>query len=387
MERPDDTQVREQFLKQIGERKFLFQNKREVYRVFVARFTYENQLKTNQELAKLVSKELPNFNLLLRDVYAAFSQDNGGPLGTGEAGKRRAKDLFCWLWNIQFPDWLKEQGIISPINPKLDLSPPYLLTEPKGQLTLELQVTSNSPVLIEKKVKVVLDIEQLSPQELQAILKILKQRTGDDSLILLGLEKGSLVLVLGGSQEGVEQLEYLFKSGQLTELLGIHVKDVRDATADSTAVAPMRESVNLSQWLQNNFAEAVEAGWQTLEEIFGTRTASLAVRYTTAKRAKLINLGINNPVALIVILTPESEQEINILLQVRPTDGQIYLPQGLKLTVVDDESGTTLCEGEAPEGAEFIQGQLSRHNRERFSVKVVLGDESVTEEFVIEPLV
>lgn len=146
------------------------------------------------------------------------------------------------------------------------------------------------------------------------------------------------------------------------------------------AAAPSSTLVNLSQWLQDNFAKAVEAGWQTMEEIFGSRQASLAVRYAAGQRSKLIDLGIGNPVALIIAITEESEEEeITVLLQLRPTESQT-LPSGLKL-ILRDASGDRISESTATEEDEFIQGQYSCQPGVGFTVTVALGDVSVTENF------
>lgn len=242
---------RQQFLEEMA-RNFLGNNGGlEVRKVFLSRFAYENKLKSNKEIAKAVEKEDDNLSKCLNKIYKAFNKKYGGPLEDGERGRgSQAQDLGDWLWGEQFDNWLKQQGIVVRPNPEVEPYPTVAILEPpterKGQLKLKLQVTSNGPVIIEKKVKLVLDIDQLSPQQKQAILELLKQLTGDKSLDILGEEKGSVVLVLGGSEEGLERLEYLFKSGQLTELLAIPVKDVRDATAESPGAAPSQDLVNLS---------------------------------------------------------------------------------------------------------------------------------------------
>lgn len=153
--------------------------------------------------------------------------------------------------------------------------------------------------------------------------------------------------------------------------------------------------VNLSHWLQNSF----EAGWQTLEALFSTTVTSpaLSVRNTDQLReispdnsevdaiaGKLINLGMqlaSHPVVLLVTLAPEAE-EIAVRLRVYPAGRQIYLPPSLQLIVVD-ESGVTCLEAEARSDDNWIQLEFSGEPGERFSVKVDLGDVSVTEDFVI----
>lgn len=63
--------------------------------------------------------------------------------------------------------------------------------------------------------------------KLKAIVAHLQKITGDTSIEFVDIEKGSIRLILEGSQESLEQIEALFKSGQLTEVEGIPVEDVQ----------------------------------------------------------------------------------------------------------------------------------------------------------------
>jgi uncharacterized protein YjbI with pentapeptide repeats/transcriptional regulator with XRE-family HTH domain len=66
--------------------------------------------------------------------------------------------------------------------------------------------------------------------KLKAIVAHLQKITGDTSIEIVDIEKGSIRLILEGSQESLEQIEGLFKSGQLTEVQGIPVQDVQFVT-------------------------------------------------------------------------------------------------------------------------------------------------------------
>jgi hypothetical protein len=205
-------------------------------------------------------------------------------------------------------------------------------------------------------------------------------------------ENNRRLLVFEGSQKDFEQIQALFESGELSELLGIQVLDV--------GIVPESQRVtNLSQWLKG----IADAGWQTLEALFNTQSANPAFSIRTSeqsrendannpadgiRRGKLIDLGIElagNPVALVVTLTPaEANEEIDIRLRVYPTGKQNYLPPGLQLIVLD-ESGDSVPElkAEARSADEWIQREFSGQPGERFSVKIALGDLSIIENFVI----
>lgn len=155
------------------------------------------------------------------------------------------------------------------------------------------------------------------------------------------------------------------------------------------AIAPEQQSdnspqgilVTLSQWLQNNFDEALQAGYQTVEEIFGS--TSLAFRGTsTIKLAKLINLGSGCVVALIVEVNQALEDKIDIVLWVFPYNGQTYLPENLTVAYISG-SGEPPKEGRAGSGQLRMRLRLNHRLGERFDFQLTLGDISVTESFVI----
>ncbi|BAY27059.1 hypothetical protein NIES2100_68800 [Calothrix sp. NIES-2100] len=106
---------------------------------------------------------------------------------------------------------------------------------------------------------------------------------------------------------------------------------------------------------------------------------------TGVKRVKLIDLGMQiagKTVALAVALLQKLDGDISVLLQVYPTGNDDYLPPDLKLILLDD-SGEILHEVIARRADIYIQLKFSCQPREKFSVRVALGETSVTEYFVI----
>ena len=166
------------------------------------------------------------------------------------------------------------------------------------------------------------------------------------------------------------------------------------AAASSLTPAFRRTQANLSQWLNNVF----EAGWQTVETLLTPPESNLAFSFrgdvvapsleqpeAAIRKAKLIDLGIEIAglsVALVVEISPESEEKTNILLQVHPTGSQTYLPPSLQFIVLD-ESGSTFLEAESRNADDYIQLEFSGSPGEQFSVRVALGNASIQEDFVI----
>ncbi|HAG80253.1 MAG TPA: hypothetical protein DCL61_03555 [Cyanobacteria bacterium UBA12227] len=143
--------------------------------------------------------------------------------------------------------------------------------------------------------------------------------------------------------------------------------------------------VNLSEWFQN----IVDTGWQTIEELLGTPELSLAFRDASSirvQRAKIVELpkqGVGCVVALVLDLTHETEGTTRIRVQVRSFNEEIVLPDNLRLLVLDEE-GKMFIEVSATHSDRLIQTKLFRGQPgEKFTVKVVLGEESVTEKFLI----
>ncbi|MHC5727607.1 MAG: DUF1822 family protein [Nostoc sp.] len=158
----------------------------------------------------------------------------------------------------------------------------------------------------------------------------------------------------------------------------------------------LRQLVNLSQW----FAGIFEAGWQTIESLWNVpelrptyafrspetvQLNALNRPESITKRAKLIDLGIqilNQPVMLIVEISPEKDQQTSIHLQLHATGNQIYLPPGVYLTVLDS-SGTVFLEAQSRKSDNYIQLQFRGEATEQFSVRVAMNDTSITEHFRI----
>jgi len=143
--------------------------------------------------------------------------------------------------------------------------------------------------------------------------------------------------------------------------------------------------VNLSQWLKNVF----ETGWETIETVLGNQRIEPAFAFRSQlkasdlKRCKLLKFGNQAElVALIVTITPQSDANINILIELKPTLSQIYLPANLQLILLDEYS-EAIIDTKTTESNQHIQLDLSGEPGERFSIKVILGEVSVREYFIV----
>ena len=137
--------------------------------------------------------------------------------------------------------------------------------------------------------------------------------------------------------------------------------------------------VNLSQWRKNNFAQAIKAGWLTLEEIIGTRKFEFA--YRSPKRAKKIDLGGDDILILETNMEEQANQEIKITLRLFSIHYKDYLPSQLKFSVIPME-GEPL-EVVAGHRHDCLEQEWFFNVGEQFRVKIELEPVSFTEEFFI----
>lgn len=191
------------------------------------------------------------------------------------------------------------------------------------------------------------------------------------------------------------------KTMKITDaILDIALQLEREFSEDEVIATetPSQTLVHLSQWFQNQF----EAGWENFQDSLNTQATNPAFSVRSARQLretipentasevkgrKLIDLGrqlMGNPVELITTLTPGKDEEIKICLRVYPTGRQFYLPRNLQLIVLD-ETGATCPElqRQAKKTDNCLELNLSGQPGEQFSVKLALGDVSITENFVI----
>lgn len=172
------------------------------------------------------------------------------------------------------------------------------------------------------------------------------------------------------------------KTVKTGELLFNELQTIEDLLAYIDSLESNAREVKLSYWLQN----IIDAGWQPIEKILASKTPQLAFRYRNGvTRGKLIDMGIELPgqsLALVVTLTPKNSVEIQLKLQVHPSDEQAYLPTNLIVKVLD-EKGTNVMEAHARSGSTHVTLEFNAQIGERFSVNLELGNTNIIENFVI----
>ncbi|MEB3149796.1 MAG: DUF1822 family protein, partial [Sphaerospermopsis sp.] len=148
--------------------------------------------------------------------------------------------------------------------------------------------------------------------------------------------------------------------------------------------------VNLNHWLNNNFTESMKVGWHSVKYFFTPERQLATVRKNARlhyiQQAKLLNLQLQvkeQPVILLVALTPETDGRVGISVQLHPYEYQKQLPTFLSLALVSD-SFQKLQSVVSRKRDSYIQLPYFRcHRGTHFYVKISIADVSFTEGFVI----
>jgi len=140
----------------------------------------------------------------------------------------------------------------------------------------------------------------------------------------------------------------------------------------------LTKRIHLGQWLHG----LIEEGWDAMESVLGPYPA-LAFRGATmlqrGKRLSLAHSGVE--IALCLAIAPLSNTKQQISVELFPLGDRVDLPPELQLIILD-EQGQTAMQAAAGQ-SESLEFEFRGSAGEHFSVKVVLGEFSVTEEFVI----
>lgn len=216
-------------------------------------------------------------------------------------------------------------------------------------------------------------VDEVKPK-LDNLLDALRKDAGDQTIIIRIIKEGSVIIIIDGSNEGLKRLESLFKAGELKQIAGFTVEDVRPEWED--------KPVSLSQWFDNTFT----VGWQTVTELLNPQQLQATARTQKLERGKLIDLRadlLSHSVVLLINLSRENDDSssVEITLRVYPTGNDIYLPPSLKLLVLSNNE--VFEEVTARSADVFMRCQFEGEVGEEFSVQLVLGDVVVTEDFVI----
>lgn len=143
--------------------------------------------------------------------------------------------------------------------------------------------------------------------------------------------------------------------------------------------------VNLGRWLDEIF----EPLWQPPEALnlaFSVRRTTTGLKETIIKRGKVIELGQQTEAQVVVLLvevTPQSEEQISVSIQLHPQPEQRYLPENLQLTLLS-ASGEGLRSIKASNADNYIKlPRFTVNSGFQFSLQISLNEFNCIENFVV----
>lgn len=186
------------------------------------------------------------------------------------------------------------------------------------------------------------------------------------------------IFALTCSREDFEELQELFDNGQLDKILDVEVSDMGLDSTENPA-----QSTVLSQWLKG----IIEPSWEVVQTPRDNSDINLSLpdRYfstTCKKKYNLDNSTDNNNIELVIkTQLIQSQREIDVYVRIQTPNNKDLLPAGVKLILL--LGSDVLAEIEAKNSEPAIQYGLTGDIGDSFSVRLVLGEASIVEEFVI----
>jgi Protein of unknown function (DUF1822) len=162
---------------------------------------------------------------------------------------------------------------------------------------------------------------------------------------------------------------------------------------NSSNIKQKSHITNLTLWLEDIF----ETGWQHVDALLNPQQRVLAAQFRNdaalnhrTQGAKLIDLGMqlgNQAVVLLIGLSPEIDDKVNMRVQLYPTNGEYYLPACIKVSLLSD-SGGVIQEVVSRSHDNYIQLKRFKFPRGKsFSIQLMLGDIIIKEDFMLDALI
>jgi hypothetical protein len=114
----------------------------------------------------------------------------------------------------------------------------------------------------------------------------------------------------------------------------LYQRRLQVANLDLNRIEPMK----LGDWIQQEFSQAIDRGWDLVHHIMGGELA--LVRSMSTERAKLINLQYQlhqTNVIMLIGINPQVTDEMVISVQIHAAPNTPTLPPQLKLSYITDE--------------------------------------------------
>ncbi|MUG94102.1 DUF1822 family protein [Scytonema sp. UIC 10036] len=138
--------------------------------------------------------------------------------------------------------------------------------------------------------------------------------------------------------------------------------------------------IKLSQWFEGLFNNEWELSVATARDISPVNVTG----QEEVGGAKIIRLmHLSEPVLLIIHQIRLSQDEVEILLRLYPASESIFLLNGVKMELLDDEDNPVPQLVKQAKASNWLQLRFRGNVGDKFSLRISYEDDSVTEKFVI----
>ncbi|AFY99353.1 DUF1822 family protein [Calothrix sp. PCC 6303] len=244
--------------------------------------------------------------------------------------------------------FIKDKGLIEcrPVLPKEELCeiPPEVLSERIGYMVVEIDEDNRQAKILGFAKSV--ENEKLSLTKLNSLHDF-----------LLYLHK-------------LEAVSVMEKSTNKVDIVDVAVSQL------NTGI------VKLSKW----FEGLLDGGWEA--ELAVAKDLAISPVDETEKResgaAKFIHLQHpSEPVLLILRQTQVNQDEVEIVLRLYPASESIFLLDGIKMTLLDEEDKQIPQLKKQSKANNWLQLRFKGNVGDKFGLKISLGEDSILEKFII----
>lgn len=175
-----------------------------------------------------------------------------------------------------------------------------------------------------------------------------------------------------------------FRTTKVRGIDGDRLEDIEQITQQFRVCEGMSVTLGktpLSEQLSEvvHHAKDAETRWKASDLLW-----KLDPRNPAAGLRRALDLGLHIAgleVALMMATLERPDGKLDILLRTYPMGAHPFLPQGLQLDLIDDQAQVCLS-AQARSHDDYMQMKLTAESGDRFSLKITLGEASLTEHFL-----
>ena len=194
---------------------------------------------------------------------------------------------------------------------------------------------------------------------------------------------GYLVVQLEADLKQVDLLGFVPGNQIKFDTESVDVDQLLSLNALFDMIEQLQNQVNLGQWLTGVFSDS----WQPVETILaGRMTRSLAIAnpaVATITRGKAIQWQLNSleqEIILILRMSKQVDDLVDLSLQLYPGDASDNLPTGLSISILDQADQVSMS-AQTEDTDDWIQLEFSCQPGEEFKVQMDLAGISIIEQF------